>query len=399
MSETVYDSFMNIKCLVDTHPEYFKDEGIETKYDIYESLKTLNTTDKRVYAQDIPIDKGQRPSDMVAYILEGYGLTRQEYVDIVRLHLFQTYLAGFKQQNIYQGVGSLKVMLEDIPGLLRLVPDGFPSNMIYHAHHTYERISEWIRINWISLNRFSRPCDLLLEIYSCGEIYESLIGAQCFNYQLYNEGIDERADYDLKHYHYDSMLNDISLSMQWKHFFVYVMDYRIEQVYNVDYESHFIDLIKIIRMSFSSDFSDIVNCLATGMEAVNIYSKCNIISDELYLQRVYISHFLLFLIDVYKSPRAMDYRIDFMVEQENKERYGTFDSEIFTFEESDISETRFKEMIEARTRAKHRFKKEMIYADTDKSMIKSNEGRNQFIQAFYQLIQKDPSEDIPSLLD
>ena len=82
------------------------------------------------------------------------------------------------------------------------------------------------------------------------------------------------------------MLNDISLSMQWKHFFVYVMDYRIEQVYNKNYESHFIDLIKIIRMCLSSDFSDAVNCLATNIEAVNLSSRFNKISDELYLQRI-----------------------------------------------------------------------------------------------------------------
>ena len=102
---------------------------------------------------------------MIGFILGGYGLTRQEYIDIVRLHLFQTYLAGFQQENIYQGVGSLKAMLEDIPGLLRLVPDGFPSNMIYHAQKTFERISNFIKSCWKYYQRFSQPGDLLLKIY------------------------------------------------------------------------------------------------------------------------------------------------------------------------------------------------------------------------------------------
>ena len=34
---------------------------------------------------------------MIGFILGGDGLTRQEYIDIVRLHLFQTYLAELKK--------------------------------------------------------------------------------------------------------------------------------------------------------------------------------------------------------------------------------------------------------------------------------------------------------------
>ena len=41
MSETVYDSFMNIKCFVEAHPERFTHDDSMTKYDIYHSLKLM----------------------------------------------------------------------------------------------------------------------------------------------------------------------------------------------------------------------------------------------------------------------------------------------------------------------------------------------------------------------
>ena len=129
------------------------------------------------------------------------------------------------------------------------------------------------------------------------------------------------------------------------------------------------------------------------MEAVNLSSRFNKISDELYLQRVYISHLLLFFLDIYKQPHLKDYKLDFMVEFDNKENYGIFSQETFPIVASDLSETKFKEIIEARARAKHRFKKEIVYENNVESMLKSNEGRIQFIQAFYKLIQKDHSKD------
>ena len=78
-----------------------------------------------------------------------------------------------------------------------------------------------------------------------------------------------------------------------------------------------------------------------------------------------------------------------MVEFDNKENYGIFSQDAFPIEASDMSETKFKEIIEARARAKYRFKKEIVYENNVESMLKSNEGRNRFIQEFYKLIEKD----------
>ena len=255
-------------------------------------------------------------------------------------------------------------MLQDILGILRLAPDGFPSNMMYHANKTYERISRWIKYNWKSFKRYNTPNDLLLEIQKSEGRYESYTGTKCYNSQIYSEDINEKVDFNLKEYYYDIILDDMTLSMQWKHFFAYVLDYSIEKVYNASYKRHFIDLIKLVWMCVSSDVPDVINSLATNLETANLSSNCNNISEELYLQRVYISRYLRVHIDVHNRPGAVDFRFDFMVERRDKERYGMFGAEEFTYESSDLSDLQFKELIETRTRAISRFQNENLYTDT-----------------------------------
>ena len=83
-------------------------------------------------------------------------------------------------------------------------------------------------------------------------------------------------------------------------------------------------------MCVSSDVPDVMTCLATNLETANLSSNYNSISEELHLQRVYISRYLRIHIDVYNHPSAVDFRFDFMVERRDKERYGMFGAEEFT---------------------------------------------------------------------
>ena len=176
MPEIVYDSFMNLKSFIDAHLDTFDTSDDILSYDIYDKLKSGDESNERLAEEELPADTGQRPSDLVAIIFNDCGITRQEYIDIVRLHLFKCYLAGFKQEDIYQGIGTLKVMLEDIPGILRLVPEGFPSNMMYHANQTYENIKFWFESTLYDGDQFDSPTHLLRLIHLSEENIEYFIG-------------------------------------------------------------------------------------------------------------------------------------------------------------------------------------------------------------------------------
>ena len=393
ISETVYDALMNIKSLVRAHPDSFDSWGGMDEYDIYNVLRGISDSQERLAKEPLPPEKGQRPSDLVACLFGNYGITRQEYIDIVRLHLFNCYLAGFKQEDIFQSTGTLQVMLDDIPGLLRLVPEGFPSNMIYQANKTYESITRWVELNWATEDKFDSPTSLLMVIYQSSILHEEFIGTHCFNDHMYTEGIDEKLKYDLKNYHYNNMLDDISLSMQWKHFFVYVMDYRIEQVYNDDYQIHFVDLIKMIRSIMQNEFPDVINCLATNIEAVNINPRCNNISDELCMQRIYISSLINHFFDVFSMKKFRYDKFDFMMEWSDKEKYIPYSNEEFDIQENDLNDLKFKEIIQTRAKAMYGFEDEVVYSDTIDSLLKGQEGRYAYIHKFYQLIHKDHDED------
>ena len=191
--------------------------------------------------------------------------------------MFELYLAGVDQNEIDESVGTLDIFLNDIPGVLINKPSYFSSNMLYHAHRTFNNIKSNMKIK----QPYDTPSQLLCEIIKYLGGY-GVIGTQCFNTNLYKAGLPELELHNLNNYYYESMYNQRHVNYAWRQFFVSVLDYRAEYVYDKTNALRIEELMDMIKRIFSfSDMSYICSLLACNIQSLLSEPSVSNVSDEL----------------------------------------------------------------------------------------------------------------------
>jgi len=276
VSETVYDSYMHLKRFVDENQDVFEDTSLVGLYGTlsHNAGNRIGMKDKGL--QKLPVDRSERWSDIVIVIHE-YGVTRRQYIDLYRLHVFDHYLAGYDQQEIDESAGTLDMLLSDIPGALIIKPDNFSSNMLYHARRTFRDITNGM----ITKLEYSTPSKLLHKILELIGGY-AVTGMQCFNKALYTTDLEEDEHFRIDDYFYENMFKQKYVSSAWRHFFVSVLDYRAEYVYDEKNALHIEEIMDMIKRVYTvSDMTYICGLLASNTQALLNDPPSKSISDEL----------------------------------------------------------------------------------------------------------------------
>ena len=283
VSETVYDSYINLISFYNAHKDVLDDMPLGDLYGSFSFHAGNQGADEAIKNQVLPSDRNERWSDLVAEI-HGYGITRRQYIDLYRLHLFDLYLADYRPHEIDESVGTLDMFINDIPGALISKQNPFTSNMMYHARRTFNSI---IR-NMDTKVCYNTPSELLCKIIESLNGYE-IIGMQCFNASLYTTTLQETELYNLDDYYYDNMFKQRYVNSAWRHFFVHVLDYRAEYVYDSKNALHIEEIMDMIKIFYKApDMSYILNLLACNMQSQLNDPPSKVVSDELCTARAHL---------------------------------------------------------------------------------------------------------------
>ena len=122
------------------HPDYSEDIDLfKFASAIVCDWHVLPRVNNDIHNEPLPENRDERMSDLVA-VFHGYGITRRQYIDLLRLYYFQLYSNGFDQDHIDQSLGTLDLILNDNSLFGDIKYTNGRSNAIHYAYRTYHKI-------------------------------------------------------------------------------------------------------------------------------------------------------------------------------------------------------------------------------------------------------------------